>query len=99
MKRVSLFSALLGLFIAGIANAAQPLQVKPWVYDPDHTGIINSGWVPGKGLPDAGGSNHALYLQKAGPTATNAAAGAQVTFSGKLTELGFDISLDSHCGA
>jgi len=92
-------SVLIALAISTAARAAQPLEVKPWVYDPDHTGIANAGWVPKQGLADAGKSNHALYLQKYGPTATNAAGGASINFKGTLTELGFDVRNDSHCGA
>jgi len=92
-------SVTFSLVLASIANAAQPLMVKPWIYDPDNTGIVNSGWVPKQGLPDAGGSNHALYLQKAGETTVNASAGATVTFQGKITELGFDYRNDGWCGA
>jgi hypothetical protein len=89
--------AILGL--AGVARAAQPLDVVPWVYDPDHTKICQSGWSPKIGLPDVGNTSFGLLLTKFGPTPTNAASGATVRFSGKLSELGFDISNDSHCGA
>jgi hypothetical protein len=75
------------------------LSVKPWTYDPGHTGIIVSAWTPGTGLPDAGGSDHGLVLQKNGATETNAAAGASVDgVKGiKLTELGYDVKDGSHC--
>jgi len=99
MKRtVSLF-AILTLCIANIASAAQPLEVKPWVYDPDHLGVCQSSWSPKQGLADAGNSNHGLLLTKNAPTAALAASGASVNFSGKLTTLGFDIRNDSHIGA
>jgi hypothetical protein len=94
-----LLSAAFALAVAGTAAAAQPLKVKPWTFDPDDTGIVTSEWVNAVGLPDAGKSNHALYLAKDGPTATNAAAGAEIPFEGELTELGFDYHNDSHCGA
>src|SRR5262245_9568690 len=99
MKRSLMLCTLFLLGLAGAAKAAQPIDVKPWVYDPDHTGSANSGWVPKQGLPDAGKSNHALYLQKFATTSTNSAGGAAVTFKGTLTELGFDVRNDSHCGA
>jgi len=89
--------AILGFVNA--ASAAQPLDVKPWVYDPDHLGVSQSSWQPKIGLPDAGKSNHGLLLTKTAPTSANAAAGASINFQGKLTELGFDISNDSWCGA
>jgi hypothetical protein len=99
-RRAFVFAALLGLTISGLAAAAPPLSVKPWVYDPDHTGICESDWVSKVGLPDnQGKANHGLVLVKNGPTATNASAGAFINFQGKLTELGFDVSNDSHCGA
>lgn len=91
--------AVASLFLAGPALAGDPLQVKPWVYDPDNTGTVSSAWVTKIGLPDAGKSNHALLLTKNTATATFAASGATVTFSGTLTELGFDVRNDSHCGA
>ncbi len=52
-------------------------------------------------MPDAGGSDHALYLAKMGPTATNAAAGASIDgVKGiNLTEIGWDVRTDGHCGA
>lgn len=77
------------------------LKAKPFVYDPDRTGIIVSAWVPHTGLADAGGSDHGLVLQKNGPTATNAAAGAVITGAtgAQLTELGFDYNGTGHNGA
>jgi hypothetical protein len=82
-----------------LAALAGPLQVKPWVYDPDKTGSVHSAWVPKIGLADAGNSNHALALDKQATTATNASSGATINFTGSLNELGFDIRDDSHCGA
>ncbi len=99
LKRSLILSVVVVCCLASAAKAAQPLEVKPWVYDPDHTGICQSGWAPKIGLPDAGNSNHGLLLTKFGPTATNAASGASVSFKGQLTELGFDIRNDSHMGA
>jgi hypothetical protein len=104
LKRVFVFSALLASMLLTSVVAAppagkQPLQVKPWVYDPDKTGVSDSGWAPKIGLPDAGKSNHGLLLTKFAPTPTLAASGASINFQGSLTQLGFDISNDSHCGA
>jgi hypothetical protein len=52
-------------------------------------------------LPDAGNSDHALLLEKKGPTATNASATARIDgVEGiKLTEIGWDVRTDGHCGA
>jgi hypothetical protein len=99
LKRAFILSAAVCLALAGLARAGQPLMVKPFVYDPGHTRIITAGWMNKIGLPDNGGSNFGLLLQKDGPTATNAAAGAEVVFQGVLTELGFDIRNDGHFGA
>jgi hypothetical protein len=74
-------------------------QVKPWTYDPGKTRAVSAAWVTHEGLADAGNSNHALYLTKKTTTATNAASGATVTFSGQLNSLGFDYRGDGHCGA
>ena len=99
MKRMLL--ALVGaVLVCGVAAAKEPLQVRPWVYDPDNTGISESAWTSKIGLPDnTGKANHGLYLSKMGDTTVNAAAGAEINFSGTLTELGFDVRNDSHCGA
>ena len=75
-------------------------KAKPWVYDPDDTDVAAAAWVTKEGLPDAGGSNHALYLAKQAVTATNAAGGATIDgVQGIVTELGFDYRNDGHCGA
>jgi len=94
-------AAVIAVALIKTAFAAQPLEVKPWVYDPDRLGICESAWVPKQGLPDAGKSNHALHLTKMGPTGANAASGASITYpSGTiLKELGFDERKDGHCGA
>ena len=85
--------------VAALLFAANTFKALPGVYDPDHTGIIASAWVAGIGLPDAGNSNHGLYLAKDGPTPTNAAA--VVVIDGvqgiKLTELGYDVKDGGHC--
>jgi len=78
---------------------ATSFQVKPWTYDPGKTRAVSSAWVTHEGLADAGNSNHALYLAKKATTATNAAGGATVTYTGNLSSLGFDVRNDGHCGA
>jgi len=78
---------------------ASSFQVKPWTYDPGKTRMVSSAWVTHEGIKDAGGSDHALYLTKKTATATNAASGATVTYSGQLNSLGFDYRNDGHCGA
>lgn len=75
-------------------------KAKPWVYDPDDIGVASAAWVTRVGRLDAGGSNHALYLSKQGPTSANAASGATIEgVQGILGELGFDYRSDGHCGA
>lgn len=61
---------------------------------------VAAAWVTHEGLPDAGKSDHALLLEKSGPTANCAAAGAKIqTVQGiTLTELGFDVRDDGDCG-
>jgi len=94
------------------ADAVKPpsIQVKPWTFvgkvgDCGPTAGTKSApdakWVTKGGLPDAGGSNHALYLQKFAATSDCSAAGATVSgVSGtNLTEIGFDVRDDGHCGA
>lgn len=80
---------------------AGAFRVKPWVYDPDDLGIASAAWVTKQGIPDAGGSTHALYLAKEGATAANAAGGASVegVAGTTLRELGFDYRADGYCGA
>jgi hypothetical protein len=89
----------------------QKVTVKPWVYDPDHTGNAVSQWIDKIGLPDkeqkqkdvdkgkTKGASKGLWLEKDGPTSGNVAAGAAINFTGTLTELGFDIHNGSHDGA
>src|SRR3954447_8563968 len=102
MVRNVFLGAVAALCLAGTARAADPLAAKPWVYDPDKLGIAAAKWLPKIGLPDGPGKGVAasgLYLQKNGPTPANAAGGAFIDFTGTLTELGFDVSNDSYCGA
>lgn len=91
----------LGASILPAFAAPSGYSVKPSVYDPDKTGIIVSEWQTHQGLADSGNSDHALFLQKNGPTTTNAAAVASVDgVSGiTLTEIGWDTRDDGHCGA
>jgi hypothetical protein len=108
-RTLALIAGVAILAMAGSALAAPPagvalkrLKVKPFVFDPDGTGIATSKWVTHQGLADAGKSDHALVLKKEGTTATNASAGASVHGVKKLltlTELGFDYEVGGHCGA
>jgi hypothetical protein len=99
-KHVGLLTVALMLVFVTTAQAAPPLKVKPWVFDPDNSGIADSAWESKIGLPDGNGkANHGLYLEKDGPTAIVAAGGASINFEGELTELGFDYRNDGHCGA
>lgn len=100
MMRTVFVATLVVLGAAAFAVAGEPLKVKPWVYDPDKTRVVEAAWETKLGLPDhAGKAKHGLFLAKLGPTPTNAAAGATIPFEGTLTELGFDVRNDSHCGA
>jgi hypothetical protein len=96
-------TSLLALALAAPSFAADSkMKANPFTFDPDHTGIIVSAWQAHTGLPDAGGSDHGLVLQKNGLTATNAAAGAVVTGAEGQTAnqpFGYDIKNGSHCGA
>src|SRR5260221_9319911 len=100
----SLNVVALSVAAAVIALAAQPIMVKPFVYDPGATGIITAAWVPHTGLPRSPGdvANHGLILQKDGATSVNAAAEAQVTGVAKMSTtslaLGFDYLTAGHCG-
>jgi len=104
MRKRSAFrvlAALVGLTVSGIALAGPPFRAKPFEFDPNSTGIVEAAWVAHEGLPDAGNSNHALLLAKDGLTATVASSGAIIQgVSGiTLSELGYDVRTDGHCGA
>jgi hypothetical protein len=109
MKVMMLFLLTVALLISPILGFATPpaskkFSAKPYQFDPDDTDIIAAAWITHQGLPDSGQSNHALYLQKAGDSAVNAFAGAQIRwFRNKpieeLTELGFDYKNGGHCTA
>ncbi len=78
------------------------IAVVPFEFDPGNTDTVEATWAPGQGLPDQHGSkNEALLLTKLTTTPTNAASGANITnVKGiTLTELGFDVRSDGHCGA
>lgn len=77
-------------------------KVVPFEFDPGGTMIVSSEWGRNQGLPDQKGNhNYALLLTKIGKTSTNAASGANITnvHGITLTELGFDVRTDGHCGA
>ncbi len=103
LKLVSVvFSSLLVIsLLASAAFAAKLYKAKPFEFDPDRTGIVSAAWVTHQGLTDAGNSNHALYLTKNGTTVTNAASGAKVEGVEGITlsEIGWDVRSDGHCGA
>src|SRR3989442_13088730 len=103
MKRVVLVAlvCIVSILPAAFADAGSSLKAKVFVFDPDGTGIITAPWMAGQGLPDTGTSNHGLVLQKNGPTATNASGGVIIEGAGgmTITELGFDVRADGHCGA
>jgi len=102
-------SFIVTLMVTGSVFADGPYKAKPFefvgaagVCGPD-AGIdtVTGAWVTHEGLPDAGKSDHGLLLEKLGPTANCASAGAVIDgVSGiSLTEIGYDIRNDSHCGA
>jgi len=80
-----------------LASAKKPLRVTPWVLD-DGRGGVFSDWVRFSG---PGNSDPALLLEKERQTSDFVAAGAAVEgVDGiTLTELGFDVWNDGHCGA
>lgn len=84
-----------------LAGAGPHFRAKPFEFDPFNSEIVDAAWIPHEGLPDAGNSNHALFLAKDGPTATVASSGAIIQgVSGiTLAELGYDVRDDGHCGA
>jgi hypothetical protein len=101
----ALGAALLPLVFAAPSLAgASKMKANPFTFDPDHTGVIVDAWQPHTGLPDAGGSDHGLVLQKNAPQATNAAAFAVVTgMEGQTVQSGptwgWDYQTGTHCGA
>lgn len=107
MKKYFIVAAVI-LSVCALALAgpgpSKKFSVKPKISDPDGTDIVVAAWLTKSGLPDAGKSNHALYFQKDGTTATNASALGDIRWlqnrdvSG-LTELGFDFRNGDHCTA
>jgi hypothetical protein len=91
---------------AGPGFAKAHFKVVPFEFDPDHTHLVTARWLHGFGCPvgafadsactegDARDKlNQGLLLSKNGPTAANAAAGAELkgVRGISLTELGYDI--------
>lgn len=109
MKKIALLFWLIAVVVvAMIAEGGQgqskKFAAKAFTEDPDETDTVVAAWLTHVGLPDAGKSNHALFLQKDTDTATNALAGAQIKWlKGKLvtdlTELGWDYMNGGHCTA
>src|SRR2546426_4356435 len=102
MRWVALSAVVVALVSISSFGFATVIQVIPGLFDPDGTGIVTAHWVTRVGLPDdVGKANHALFLQKDGPTSVNAAAFAIIggVEGLSLTELGFDYKNDGHCGA
>ena len=102
MRWVALSAVVAALVSISSFGFATVVQVLPGLFDPDGTGIVTAHWVTRVGLPDdVGKANHALFLQKDGPTSVNASAFAVIGgIEGlTLTELGFDYKNDGHCGA
>lgn len=104
MKKLSVLTALvafLGFTLASVASAFGPIKAKPFVFDPGDLGTSTAAWVTHQGLPDAGKSNHALFLQKNDVTTAFEAAGAVIEGVAGITlnSLSYDIRNDAHCGA
>jgi hypothetical protein len=99
--RIVQFCVIVTFSTSVVLLGAAGYKAKPWTYDPGDTGLAGSAWVTQVGLPDAGGSNHALFLSKNTATAVWASGGATIELpeSTVLTELGFDYRNDGHCGA
>lgn len=106
--KMSIFATVAMVLIAMSAIAgpgpSKKFSVKPKISDPDGTDIVVAAWLTKSGLPDAGKSNHALYFQKDGLTATNASASGIIRWLQRrpvtgLTELGFDFRNGDHCTA
>src|SRR6478672_9792825 len=78
----------------GSAWAQSAFQVVPFTFNPDNACNVVSQW-----------QNGVLVIQKNCPTATNAAAGADIISPlegqsiSNLTELNFDVQNGGHCGA
>jgi len=54
-----LLLVLTALALAG----SKKVQAKPFIFDPEESGLMVAAWVTYQGLPDAGNSEHALKLQ------------------------------------
>lgn len=80
---------------------SKKITVDPFVFDPGHTHSIVAKWVKNLGLDDNNGKKNfkGLLLSKNAPTATDAAAGANINHvkGMALTELGYDVKDGSHC--
>lgn len=104
-------AASLAMLAAPAFAAPSGFMVKPFEFVgaagdcgpgyPAGSNIVTAAWQTHQGLPDAGNSNHALFLQKNGPTADCSSAGATIEgVTGiTLTEIGWDVRDDGHCGA
>jgi hypothetical protein len=58
---------MVGFLVLGLAGFAlagtKKVQAKPFIFDPEDSGLVAAAWVTHQGLPDAGKSAHALMLQ------------------------------------
>jgi len=116
MRKLSLVAALVVLMglVPAIVASAEPngrFKAKPFEFvgaagdcgagSPAGEDTVEAEWVTHEGLPDAGQSDHALFLQKLGATPNCASAGAKIKkVTGiTLSELGYDVRDGGHCGA
>src|SRR6185295_13429714 len=107
-KKSMLLGLAAGLLQIAAAHGAElEFSANPGVFDPGKTKSVTASWQQNQGLADddkgaiQGTPGKGLVLTKNAPTATNAASGATidgVSFI-TLTEIGWDVRRDGHCGA
>src|SRR6266446_3085750 len=113
MKKLTLVTiAVAGaLSVPSAFAAATGLRVNPWTFVgaagdcgfgyPAGSNTVIAAWQAHIGVPDVDKTRQGLFLAKNGLTADCSSAGASVAgVAGiTLTEIGFDIRSDTHCGA
>jgi hypothetical protein len=76
-----LLLVLTALALAG----SKTVQVKPFIFDPEESGLMVAAWVTHQGLPDVGNSAHALMLQISPAPIDPPAEGTKPTFAPAAT--------------
>jgi hypothetical protein len=96
---IVVFAVLLALTMVSSAFAVQKafIKAKPFIFDPDDTGLVVAAWPGQQGLPDVGKAKHALLLQKdaAAPPEVLVGVSIQGVQGRILTELGLDVRNDA----